>query len=178
MRPDEVLKRLAWRGVLSIGSPMEQWTTWTMTGAAAMVALFISNLDSANEIISLQGIRWCLLLLAFALLFGGLSKQLGMAVQGGLTAARDLESLLNTEDGQSLIEHVQAEPKELIQGIARPFLWPMSAIMRRAGERGVDDHLDGDKRLVFLFCLQWYASNIHVILIAASIVVLALSIHG
>src|SRR5262245_51125102 len=99
LQPEQVFKRVMWRGVLSIGAALEQSTTWTITGVAAIVALFISNLDSAGKIISVSGIRSGSILFASSLLAGAISKQVGMAVQSGVRTIGELEALLNSEPG-------------------------------------------------------------------------------
>lgn len=176
LRPEHVFKRVLWRSTLGVGATMEQFTTWTITGIAAIVGLFIANLDAVSEIVSLNGIRWSLLLFALSILAGAISKQYGMAVQSGINTMHQLESLLNTEAGQQVIDDMQIEPEQLISEIADPFLWPLKRVMRRAGERGLNDYLSGDKRMIRMFCVQLYLNALHGLAAIAAIVVLACSI--
>lgn len=176
LRPEHVFKRVTWRSMLSVGAALEQSTTWTITGVAAIVGLFISNLDSASKIIGLGGIRWSVILFASSLLAAAISKQIGMALQSGLRTVTELESLLSSEQGKTLLSAMALDPHQLTTDIAEPFLWPLSWLMRRAGERGTRDYLAGDKRLVRMFCLQLYFSMAHSLLAVVALIVLAVSI--
>ena len=176
LQPEQIFKRVMWRSILSIGAALEQSTTWTITGVAAIVGLFISNLDSASKIIAVSGIRWSLILFASSLLAAAISKQIGMAVQSGVRTIGELESLLNSEPGKKLMDAMTVEPRELMKEIAEPFLWPLSWVMRRGGERGLQDYLSGDKRMVRMFCLQLYFNMLHSLLAVVALIVLAVSI--
>ena len=60
--------------------------------------------------------------------------------------------------------------------IAEPFLWLLSWVMRRGGERGIRDYLSGDKRMVRMWCLQLYFNMLHSLLAVVALIVLAVSI--
>jgi len=176
--PEEIFKKVSWRSVISSSNAMEKWVTWTLTGTAAIIALFVANLSSVSEIVSQSGIQWSLFLLALSLISGGVAKQVGMAVQSGLHTMREIEALLGSEEGQDLMDGMEIEPEKLIDDLAEPFWWPLSVSIKNAGKRGLKDYLAGDKRIVKLFCIQLYATNTHAILIAAAIIVVAFSLHA
>src|SRR5438045_3526906 len=104
LTPEQIFKRVTWRGVLPITGVTEQSTTWTIAGVAAIVALFIGHLDAVSKIVTARGIRWSLILLSTSVLFGAISKLLGMAVQSGLNSVTELEKLLLSEGGNHLMD--------------------------------------------------------------------------
>ncbi len=176
MQAEHIFKKIVWRSTLELGTSLEQFTTWTLTGIAAIIALFISNLDSVNKIISLSGIRWALILFATSLLSGVISKQIGMAVKNGVSSLDKMEALLNSEEGQNLMGNMKIDPKQLVKEIAIPFLWPLSKAIHKGGQKGLTDNLAADKRFVKLFCFQLFFNWIHAVLAALGLIVLALSI--
>ena len=176
IQPEHLFKRVVWRSTLAVGVTMEQFTTWTITGVAAIVGLFIANLDAVSQIVTLDGIRWSLILFAISILAGALSKQFGMGVQSGINTMAQIEALLTSEAGQGLMDEMQIEPKQLIREIAAPFVWPLNRLFRRAGERGLHDYLAGDKRMVRFFCFQLYLNALHGLTALSALVVLACSI--
>lgn len=137
----------------------------------------ISHLDSVSTIVAAGGLRWSLILLAFSLLTGGISKQYGIAVAHGLDTINKMETFLFSEDGRRLIGSITVEPKQLMRDISEPFLWPLSFFMRRGGERGVRDYSAADKQFLRLFYVQLYFNTVHGLLAAAAIITLALSIR-
>jgi hypothetical protein len=173
---EHVFKRIIWRSVLAIGASMEQFTTWTITGIAGMIGLFMSHLDSVSATVTPEGLRWSLILLAASLLTGVVSKQIGMAVAHGVETVNKMEAFLYSADGQRLMSHMTVEPKQLTRDIASPFVWPLSWLMRRSGARGVQDYSSADRRFIRLFCFQLYSNLIHAVLAAAAIIKLAISI--
>lgn len=176
MKPDQVFKKFAWRSVVSVAPGLERSTTWTITGVAAIVALFIGNLDAVSKIVSSPGMRWSLLLLAASLLAGAISKQIGMALESGLASVNEIERLLTSKEGESLMEKMSIEPRQLTKELAEPFLWPMSRIMDKSGEEGIVDHLSTDKRFIRMFCWQIYFNLLHGALAVSAIVALACSL--
>jgi hypothetical protein len=175
--PENVFKKLVWRSVLRLSWSMEQYTTWTITGIAAIIGLFISHLDSVSKIVSVSGLRWGLILFTLALLFGVISKQIGMAVTSGLETIAKLESFLYSSDGQHLLASMTIDPKKLVHDLADPFLWPLSRMMRTGGIRGTQDLLSSDKRFVRMFCVQLYFVWLHGLCSIGAIAVIALSIR-
>lgn len=176
MRPEHVFKRVVWRSTVEVGEALERSTTWTIGGVAAIVAVLVSNLDSVAKIASLEGIKISVVLFTLSLLFGALSKQVGMAVIAGVNTLKQTEALLNSEVGQQLIGQMTIEPKQLVQELAEPFLWPLSTFVRKGGERGLVDYVAGDKRFVKMFCFQIAFNAVHVLLSVAALFVIGLSI--
>lgn len=173
---DQIFKKIVWRHTISISHAMEQATTWSLTGVAAIIGLFISNLNSVGTLVSSSGLRWFLISFTASLIFGAISKQIGMALGKGLEMVEKLEGVLYSDQGQALIGHMTTPPRELMKEIAEPFFWPLSSFIRRGGFQGIEDYLSSDKRFVRLFCTQLIFTYLHGITAAAGLLVIACSI--
>lgn len=101
-----------------------------------------------------------------------------MAIAKGLEMLHKIEGLLSSEDGQALMARMETPPPQLIQEISAPFLWPLSKLMLKGGLKGTKDYLSADKRFVRLFCLQLLFVNLHGLLAAGGLTVIAASIAG
>ena len=176
MRPEHVFKKLVWRSTVETGEALERSTTWTIGGVAAIVAILIGNLDSVARIASLDGIKTSVVLFTLSLLFGALSKQIGMAAMAGVNTMKQTDALLSSEAGRNLMDQMTIEPKQLVEELAEPFLWPLSTFMRKSGERGLVDYVAGDKRFVKMFCFQIAFNALHVLLAVAALFSIGLSI--
>jgi len=175
---EQVFKKTIWRSTLATGAALEQFTTWTITGTAAIVALVLSHLESVSKIISPSSLKAGIVLFTVSILAGVFSKQIGMAVANGLETVNRLEGLLASESDKQLRADMRIEPKQLMSEVSEPFLWPLSALVRRSGERGVTDYLAADKRFVRLLCIQLYLNLVHALLAVAALMTLALSIRS
>lgn len=175
---EHVFKQTIWRSTLATGAAMEQFTTWTVTGIAAIVVLLVSNIESVSKIISHCGLKAGIVLLTVSLLAGVISKQIGMAVANGLETVNRLEALLHSQGGKRLMAGMSSEPRQLMRELSEPFLWPISILVRQGGELGVTDYTATEKRLIRQFCVQLYFYVIHALLAVAALMTLALSIHS
>jgi hypothetical protein len=176
LKPEHVFKKVAWRNVLAMSESMEHATTWSITGVAAIVALFISNLDSVGKLVSPEGLRWSLICFTASLVLGALSKQCGMAIVKGIAMVEKIEGLLSSEQGRALIIRLSTPLAQLMDEIAEPFWWPLSTIMRKSGRKGITDYLSSDKTLIRLFSIQMLLMNLHGLFAAIGLVVIAAKI--
>lgn len=174
--PEHVFKKIIWRSTLTVGGSIEQFTTWTITGIAAIVGLVLSNVDSVAKIVSLEALKSSIILSTLSLLAGVVSKQLGMAVSNGIKTMNELEGVLNSDNGRQLMDNMTIEPRQLMHEVSAPFFWPLSAIMRRSAEKGITDYLSADKTFVRLFCIQLCVNAIHGLLAVAVLITIAWSI--
>lgn len=170
MTPEQIFKKIVWRQSISMGESMEKFTTWTITGCAALVGLIISNLDSINSIIPITSLRYSIILFVASMLFGVLSKMFGMALTSGINLINDMENKISSSAGKNLMDSMSIEPKQLVKELSEVYWWPLSCIMRKAGNEGVKDYLSSDKRLVNLFCTQLFTNFIHIIFAALALV--------
>ena len=170
---DQIFKKFLWRHVVSVGEAMEKFTTWTITGTAAIVALLISNIGAVTNIVSSGGIKLAVTLFVVSILCGVVSKQFGMALSTGLKTINELEALLNSEAGKNLMKEMTLETTQLTDDLAAPFWWPLSSIMRRSGRAGAKDYLSADKRLIWMFCVQLYSNFFHILFGAGAMISIA-----
>lgn len=170
MTSEHVFKKFVWRQSIAVGESMKRFTTWTITGCAALVALTISNIESINKIVSLSSLKYSVILFVISLLFGIISKMIGMSLQSGIRLLNDMDNKLNSEAGKSLMDSMSVEPKQLVNDLASPYWWPLSTLMRKSGEAGSEDYLYSEKRFVKMFCLQLYTNLAHILLALLAIV--------
>lgn len=176
MTSEHIFKKFVWRQSISVGESMERFTTWTITGCAAFIALTISNLESINTIVSLSSLKYSIILFVISLLFGIISKMVGMALQSGIRLVNDMENHLYSEAGKRVMDSMDIESKQLIIELATPYWWPLSTLMRKSGEAGIKDYLSSDKRFVKMFCLQLYTNLVHILLAVLAIVTVIICI--
>ncbi|OGU20552.1 MAG: hypothetical protein A2580_00425 [Hydrogenophilales bacterium RIFOXYD1_FULL_62_11] len=118
IRAEHEFKKFIWRSTIEVGEALERSATWIIGGVAAIVAVVVSNLDSVAKISSLDGIKASVVLFTLSLLFGALSKQVGMAVVAGVNTLKETEALLNSEAGRRLMDQMTMEPRQLAQELA------------------------------------------------------------
>jgi len=176
IKADQIFKKIVWRHTVSLSHAMEQATTWSITGVAAIVGLFISNLDSVGTLVSSIGLRWFLISFTASLAFGAISKQIGMVLGKGLEMVEKMEGVLYSDQGQILMNQMSTPPRELVNEIAEPFFWPLSSYMIKSGLKGIEDYLSPDKRFVKMFCIQLIFVYLHGITAASGILIIAYSI--
>ena len=174
--PEHIFKKVIWRSTLAVGAVLEQSTTWTITGVAAILALLISNVDAINKIIPLASLRVALVLFTLSLLTAVISKQFGMGIANGLKTINELESVLYSEEGQRLVRDMKVDGRQLIRELAEPFWWPFSTVFRKAGEKGFSDYLMAEKRLIQFLNYQIYLNMLHSLLAGAALLTLAFSV--
>ena len=176
LQPEHIFKKLTWRSIVSMSEAMDNATTWSITGLAAVVGLFIGNLDKIGQLVARSGLRWALLFFTASLVSGAISKQFGVAITKGLAMIEKLESLLSSQQGQNLVSQMTVPPRQLIAEIAAPFWWPLSVLMFKGGLKGLTDYLSTDKRFIKLFQIHLIFVYLHAIFAIAGFVVIALSI--
>ncbi|WP_331346287.1 hypothetical protein [Cellvibrio sp. UBA7661] len=168
--PEQIFKKKVWRQSISISESMEKFTTWTITGCAALVGLTISNLGSINSVISLSSLKYSIFFFVASLVFGVISKMCGMALLSAINLVNDIESQLSSPAGKGLMDSMQITSKQLAEELAEPFWWSLSTLMQKSGNAGIKDYLTADKRLVNLFCVQLYTNLAHILFAAFAII--------
>lgn len=169
---EQKFQRLIYVGVLSISVPAAEFATWMLTGTAAVLSLFIVNIDSLSKVVSSGNIRWGLVMMTLSILCGGLAKLFGMAIQYGVRLMEEMSAELKSLTSQNSQQQQNLSIDAFINEVASPFLPPYRHIMRNAMMRGKSDFLAGEKRLIKLWCTQMYASYAQVILGALGLIVL------
>lgn len=172
LQPKHIFKKIIWRNTLEVSSKIEGFLTWTITGIAGIVGLIVSHIDSVEKIASVKSIKISILCFTLSLLAGVIAKQLGIVITNGLKTINEIEGILLSEDGKTLIRNLNINPKQLIEEMSSPFFWPLSRIMRKSGEKGITDYLAADKFLINLFCYQFYFNLAHFLLVVSGLIIL------
>lgn len=176
LSPEHIFKKVIWRSILAVGAVLEQATTWTITGVAAILALLMSNIGAINKVIPLASLRIALVLFTVSLLIAIISKQFGMGIANGLKTINELERVLYSEEGKRLVFDMKADGPQLFRELAEPFWWPFSKVLRKAGEKGLSDYLAGEKRLIQFLNWQIYLNAFHWLFAGVALLVLAFSV--
>ena len=176
LKPEHVFKKIVWRNTLAMSETIERATTWSITGVAGIVALFISNLDSVSKLVSPRGLRWSLILFTASLVVGAVSTHCGMAITKNITTAEKLEGLLMSEEGRNFLSQLSTPIPQLMDEIAEPFWWPLSATVKKAGRRGLGDYLASNKSFIKIFCIQLLLVYLHWLFTVFGLVIIAISI--
>jgi hypothetical protein len=177
MKPEYIFKKVVWRNILQLGPSIESWTTWTITGVGATIAIFISNIDSVSKIVTKLGIKYSLIFFTLSLVFGTASKLIGRILFASVSIVKEIEATLYSKEAKNLMDTITIPLKEMIDELSDPFLWPMNKMMKKAGKKGIEDYLTSDRQLVKMFCLQLYFDTVHFFLASLALLLIAFSLY-
>ena len=93
-KTEERLLRAYVTSLLSTSAVMDRFSTWLLVGIGAATTLLISNIASITSIVSFESVRWALILLIEAGLFGFLEKVLSRDIQVNLAQEENLQKIL------------------------------------------------------------------------------------
>jgi hypothetical protein len=173
---DQHLVRLTYIGVLSTAEPVGEFSTWLLTGTAAILGLIIANISSISPAIWGIGLSWGLALLTISIVAGVIAKQLGIAIRNAVALTEALYTELQTQEGAATLQTAGTDSETLAIELAKPFIWPFKSMMENATLMGAKDPLSGEKRLIKYFCIQLYASYLQGGLAALGLLFLAFGI--
>ncbi len=176
VQPEHLFLKIVWRRIISISKGMEPTTTWTVAGIAAILGFCLGNLESIGEIVSRGGLRWFVILLTVSMLLGVFSKLVGMALSYGLDLLPAVERDLSSPEAIAAMSRMKIPPEEFGQRVAEPFLWPLNRVFKKAARQGMHDYLHGERKFVWMFCIQLYSNLFHLGFAATAFVVLACNI--
>ena len=159
-----------------MAEPVEEFSTWLLTGTAAILALIVANISSITQVISEFGLRWGLALLTISMVAGVIAKQFGIAIRKGVALVEAIYAEIQTQAGAAAFQKAQMDSDTLAKELAAPFLWPFKRMMEKGTRMGAKDPLWGEKRQIKLFCIQLYASYIQGGLAAIGLLFLAFGI--
>lgn len=173
---DQQLHRAVYVGVLKMAGPIENFSTWLLTGVAAILALFVTNLEPINNVISDFGVRWGLSLLTISMIAGVVAKPLGIAVRSGVELTDGMYADMETPEWAEMAKNLKGDAATYVKDISEPFLWPLDRIMASAARKASTDGLRGEKLFIKMYCVQVYALYTQAGLAAAGLLFLVLFI--
>lgn len=176
LSPDQHVIRLTYVGILSMAEPVEEFSTWLLTGTAAILALIVTNISSITPTISGFGLNWGLTLLTISMVAGVIAKQLGIAIRKGVALVEAMYAELQTPQGATILQNAQMNSETLAKAVSAPFLWPFNRMMEKGALIGATDPISGEKRFIKLFSVQLYASYLQGGLAAVGLLFFALGI--
>lgn len=176
LSPELNIVRLALGKTLSLAMQLGEFSTWLLTGVAAILGAVIVNVDKVSTILSATSLHYGLGLLIISLLAGVVVKQLGFAICAGLDIAEEMYDALETPEGEKAIQHIRMDTEAFKQQFSSAFLPPIRGMMRRSFDRGTQDALSAERRLAKVFCVQLYSFWLQGALGTAGLLVLGLGI--
>lgn len=153
---EQHLLHLIYTRTATMAVPMGEFSTWLVTGTAAILGAILVNVEAVSNVLSSTSLRWGLAFLVISMLCGIVARQMGVAMASGLQLVERLEDELTSPEGELIIDSIKSHPQELKSEMASAFLPPLRGMMERSFERGGQDPLAGDKRLIKIVCIQVY----------------------
>lgn len=123
--------------------PVEEFSTWLLTGTAAILALVVANISSITQVISEFGLRWGLALLTISMVAGVIVKQFGIMIRKGVALVEAIYAEFQTPAGAEAFQKTQMNSDTLAKELAAPFFWPFKRMMEKSAHMGAKDPLWG-----------------------------------
>lgn len=176
LSPKQNFIRLILVRTVSLSKPFGMFANWLLAGTAAILGAVIVNVEAVSKVLSALSLKWGLGLLVISMLAGVIAKYIGMTVCEGLNLAEEMyEELKNPEVIASILS-VSDSLEDFKKELSSTFLLPLRGVIKSSFERGIQDPLSAEKRLVTGFCLQVYSLWLQGLLGAAGLLVLGLGI--
>ena len=177
LSPEDRYKHLLYIGSVAAAEPLETFATWTVAGLAAIVALLLSHLDTLRHAMYACALRWGIISLVVAMVFGALTKQFGIVIRTGIAVINSLYAALHSPDGVAMLSAMKADSEKLPAELVKPFLWPFRCFLERNARKGMVDPLHGEKRFIKFLCIQIYFSYGMYLFAAIGLIILCCGIH-
>jgi hypothetical protein len=111
-----------------VSASLDTFSGWLAAGFGAALALFIANLDTVSDFVSLESIKCAAFLFLASAFLAVIDKFLAAFIAAGTTTATEGAAL-----GKDLAERgVEFDVPAFFSEIARALFWPLSAFARRA----------------------------------------------
>ena len=176
LSPELNIVRLALVKTVSLARQIGEFSTWLLTGIAAILGALIVNVEKVSNILSATSLHCGLSLLVISLLAGVVAKQLGLSICAGLELVEEMYDALETPEGQDAVQFISKAPEAFKQQFSSSFLQPMRCIMRNSFDRGTQDALSAERKFAKVFCCQLYSFWFQGVLGAVGLLVLVLGI--
>lgn len=161
---------------LSLAKQIGEFSTWLLTGVAAILGAVIVNVEKVSNILSATSLHYGLSLLVISLLAGVVAKQIGFAICAGLDITEEMYDALETPEGENAIQFIRKDPEAFKQQYSSAFLPPMRGMMRKSFDRSTQDALSAERRFAKIFSVQMYSFWLQGALGAVGLLVLGLGI--
>lgn len=162
LKAEEKFLRLGWLTLLDSADEIEKLATWILTGVAATVALLIANASSVLQLVSNSSFKMGIVLFLASIACGLVAKERGISIRVGNALLKQMYSELISEEGRAMLAAMRQEqlPATCVADkFAQPFLWPISAVVRKGAMRGSQGNpLNSEHRLVRRWCWMTFAA--------------------
>jgi hypothetical protein len=161
-------------GYLAAAQPLESFAGWAVSGAAAIIALLLANVDKITSVVSLAAFKWGILLLTLSILAGILAKQFGIAIRSGLQNMDAMYQQFFSEEGIETLRSCKMPPAQMLEAMLTPLPWPVLVFAKAHAVLSATDFLAGEKLFLRIWCYQFYGSIAQSALGVAGLMSLAL----
>jgi len=156
LSPENNLLRIIYIRTLAMSKSIGEFSTWLLTGEAAILGAVIVNVEAISKVLSKMNLRYGIAFLVISLLAGVIARQIGLAISAGIELTDEMYDELERPEGIAALQELIKSPEEFKNQISSAFLPPLRGMMKRSFERGLNDPLSGEKRLTMLFSIQLY----------------------
>jgi hypothetical protein len=171
--PEGQVLLVLWRTMIGMSGAVAEQYRWILTGIAAVLGVLIANLSSIQAVVDDAYLTSALCLLVASVFLAAIAYMLSAALKVRAEVAVQLEQILTSPQGRSVISQIQMEPVFFQKEMCRPFFGPMGWLMRRAAEQGGLDPFSQEKGSIRIIVWQAYAMWVSMILAAVSLTLLA-----
>jgi hypothetical protein len=171
--PEGQFLLVLWRTIIGMSSAVADQYRWILTGIAAVLGVIIANLSSIQGVVDDAYLKSAICLLVGSVFLAAIAYMLCAAVKVRSEVAVQLEQILTSPEGRSVISQIQMDPVLFQKEMCRPFFGPMGWLMRTAAKQGGLDPFSQEKGSIRIIVWQAYAMWVSMILAAVSLTLLA-----
>lgn len=150
LSPEQNLQRFIHLQMAKAGEPAGEFSTWLLTGTAAIVGAVIVNIDPISKVMGASNLRWGLALLVGSMLCGAVVRQLCLMLRTNVQLSEELYEALTSEESMAVFQQTSMPVEQLNKEISGAYLPPMRWLISRSFNKGALDPIANEKSLAKL----------------------------
>jgi hypothetical protein len=171
--PEGQVLLVLWRTIISMSGAVAEQYRWILTGLAAVLGVIIANLSSIQAVVDDAHLKSAICILVASVFLAAIAYLLSATVKVRGEVAIQLEQILSSPQGRSVVSQIQMESVQFQKEMCRPFFGPLRWLMSRAAREGGLDPFHQEKGSITIIVWQAYAMWVSMILAAVSLALLA-----
>lgn len=175
--PEGQILTVIWRAMLNMAGPVSEQYRWMLTGLAAILGLMVANLDSIQNVINGDYLKWSLSLLVVSVLLASIAYLMSTSLKARNDVMYHLEQILGSEEGQAVLSEMKMNQLEFQRRLSKPFFGPIKWLMLRSAKKGANDPFAMEKGSITLIVWQAYAMWLSILLAAVGLIVLVIGLN-
>jgi hypothetical protein len=174
--PEGKVLQIVWRCMIGMAAEVSEMYRWVLTGIAAAIALVLANLSSIESVIGPMSLRVTMALLTISFASAALAFILSQALKLQNEMIQRIVPILQSGQCQELFTRFSLTPREFVDELCKPFSGPLGWIVRRSGEKGINDELAKEKAGIALIVWQAYAMWLSLLFAAAALIAVVVGV--